>query len=210
MEYDQFVTEVEKLVDKVNSEASDMITVAANELISKVTQRIRNKGEGARGAFTAYSQKTSFAGRKTFKTQQAFNAFIMEGKKTKGLKGKRGVKPMRDVVEWRTINTPSGKRSLMLLEGGYKKLRELHGLSTQNKDFYWEGTMLKSIAASKPVKEGLKTTVIIGSNIGELEDLKLKGHAKREGYNILTPTQDEVQAIMNIIQERINNIVKNG
>lgn len=172
-------------------------------IISDVKERVISRGQAADGSmFSPYSTRTMLVGRTSFKTAQAFNAFVKEGKESKGLKGKKGVK-MTKTVDWRTIKRGGQTYRLMLLEGGYKKLRELHGHPTSKKIFYWDGTMLNSVFPKDPVQSGYRFSSVYGPNI-ERELLKMSGLQSREGKKLLAPSEQEKQRGREIFFKLLN------
>lgn len=180
--------------------------------LAMISQRIIKKGEAAVGNFSAYSTKDSLVGASSFRTKAAATKYFGE----RGPNNRNSKK-----LEWRTVNTNKGKRNLAILPGGYKKLRELNGSKTGHKSFLWSGEMWGSLhyqdsdkkpnpAAAIKVEGTTQTgewtyTTTVGSQ-NELTIKKLKGHAAREGKEILQLSKKEETALLNILDKYITNI----
>ncbi|MFA5418337.1 MAG: hypothetical protein WC341_07755 [Bacteroidales bacterium] len=176
----------------------------ANTMISDVKGRV-SQGMNYEGQpFSPYSTRTMLVGRKSFKTGAAWAAFGGQSKQAKGLKGKRGVKATQP-FDWRTIKRGGGTYRLMLLEGGYKKLRELHSKSSDKKIFFWEGTMMNSIMAYPPEMSGTRASIIYKPNIG-YEAQKMKWLQDREGTQIMMPSKAEVDHGTQTLTKIINRV----
>jgi len=108
---------------------------AAVEAMTLIRQRITETGRDANGApFRGYSTEPMLVGKSSFIKQSSAQALL-------------GSKPKRKQLEWRTLyggalSVKSHKRTrLAVLEGGYKKLRELNDRKTDITNFSYTGRM---------------------------------------------------------------------
>lgn len=207
MEADVFVSAMEGLSNEIEEQITMLLREAAHVLVAEMKQRVIQSGENSKGGkFSPYSTKTMLVSPKSFKTSAALAALGKQGKASKGLKGKRGVRWSAQ-YDWRTVNVGGINRHMILLEGGYKKFRELHGHPTANKIFYWDGTMMNSIMVGEPTRNGQVTSLEYGPNIGH-EVLKMAGNSAREGMNIEAPSEGESQKVIDVIGKMITNRFK--
>jgi len=214
MTTDQLAAQLAKVKQEINTEfpkwADKQLGLTAYAMIK---ERITRKGEAAEGNFKPYSTKSTLVGASSFRTKAQATTFFGE----RGPKNKKSKK-----LDWRTVNTPKGNRSLAILPGGYKKLRDLVGAESTHKEFLWSGEMWGSTHVQidkKPNPEGaikglgtVKTgegqyTTTVGSQ-NPLTIKKLEGHFKREGKEILMLSKKEETALLRILDEYITNKFK--
>ena len=145
MEVELFVNQLQNIATQVEQDMGVILREAAHVMVADVKHRVTFEGVNKNGSgFTPYSTKPMLVSPKSFQTVKGFNRFTKVSKGAKGLANKRGVK-FSQQYEWRTIIVGGVARRLMVLPGGYKQFRELHGHPTQKKIFYWNGTMMNSI-----------------------------------------------------------------
>jgi len=167
-----------------------------NSALEKIKGRIINSGAAAEGNFKPYSTRSTLVGASSFRTKAQATAYFG----TRGPKNKKS-----KALEWRTVNTNKGYRSLAILPGGYKQLRNLVGAESGFKNFTWSGEMWFTIRTQGTEPNGnLKWTTTVGSKI-ELTNKKLEGNAKREGKEILELSKKEEGELLVVLNEYVAN-----
>jgi hypothetical protein len=116
--------ELDKKFDKVVSDLTsnyngEIMVKTGISALTMIKRRVQETGINAEGEkFAPYSTKPTLVGKSTFLQLSASTQLL-------------GSKAKRRELEWRTVN---GHR-LAILQGGYKKIRELEGRQTGHVDF---------------------------------------------------------------------------
>jgi hypothetical protein len=167
----------------------NLMAQIGGDSLALIRRRVQESGKNAEGSdFPAYSTKPMLAGRKTFKTQAAFNKVA-------------GSKKKRSELEW----VKKGGKSLFILDGGYKELRELHGRQTGFVDFTWSGNMWNNIKVTSNRGELDSGVAVIKATLPE-EQKKLSGLTKRKG-EILKLSKEEIYMLSKNYTLWINSIL---
>jgi hypothetical protein len=167
-----------------------------SDALGLIKQRVQEKGETIDGGkFPPYSTKPMLIGSKSFVQQAAASSLL-------------GSKPKRKELEWRTV----GGHRLAILEGGYKKLRELQGRQTGFVDFTMTGRMLGNAKVKGDVKvtsdqPELNSGVVTIKATQELEKKKLSGLTERKG-EILALSKKEITQLTGYYEKWVSEIVK--
>jgi hypothetical protein len=109
--------------------------------------------------------------------------------------------------KWVTLDKVSsqGKKiRLATLEGGYKKLRELHNRQTSFVDFLWSGQMWQGITLRKDRGELNRGIAVIGAS--DVAEKKLEGNTKRRG-DILMLNQKEIDQLSVKFDDGLRKII---
>jgi hypothetical protein len=178
---------VKDLTGSFNAEIMVKIGISA---LTFIKQRVQETGVDAHGKkFAPYSTKDTLIGSTSFLQKAAGDKLL-------------GSKEKRKKLEWRTVN---GHR-LAILEGGYKKIRELQGRQTDHVDFSVTNNMWNDINIISKAGEHQKGTVIIGAK-QDKEKKKLAGNTKRKG-DILDLNQKEIDDLKLTYNLGVLNIFK--
>jgi len=170
---------------------ADIMVGIGQDAITNIRERIIGSGTNAEGKqFPADSQSEMLVGCKGFKNK-ANCSKVFGKKKNKDLK-------------WVTLDRTDSKGKkirLAVLEGGYKKFRELNDLQTGFVDFTFSGRMWQNIkVVTGP--ENAKGQVRIKAT-SEEDNNKLLGNTKRKGA-ILKLSNSELTEL----SERFSNGVR--
>jgi hypothetical protein len=165
-----FINVIKEINNFKNGETMVKMAITASTLIK---QRVQEKGINAEGQrYKPYSTRPTLIGCKTFIQKSACEALL-------------GSKPKRKQLEWRTVK---GKR-LAILQGGYKKIREIQGRQTDHVDFsvtnnMWNNTLVRKETALQDLRskqsDHVRGIAIIGAKLDK-EKKKLAGNTKRRG-----------------------------
>jgi len=169
-------------------------TVLGATALKMIAERIRKTGQApGGGSYKPYSTNPMFVGRKSFLSDTKSNILL-------------GSKKKRKELQWFTVQTKQGGRRVALLDGGYRKLRELQGMQVGHKDFLYTGKMWGDIKVLRTDAKGDGFTTTIGA-ISAIADEKLEHNQEREGKEILMVTDSEEQRLAQILDEWITNRV---
>lgn len=173
--------ELDKKLENVINDAKthyhgDLMANVGMHARKLIFERVTKTGVDAKGSkFRPYSTKPMLVGCKS-----------MNDKVCKSFFGKERNKELR----WVTID----KKRLAILEGGYKKFRELHGRQTAFVDFTFGGNMWSDINLISSSSDHQKGVAIVGARSPE-EKKKLAGNTKRRG-DILDLRSSEIDLLM--------------
>jgi hypothetical protein len=171
--------------DLKSGPGAEIMVQVAITAFTLLRQRVQEKGVDAHGQkYHPYSTKPTLIGYTTFLRKDVAERLFSS-------KEKRGK------MEWRTVKG----NHLAILEGGYKKIRELQGRQTNHVDFSFTNNMWNDIMAVKPKKSDLLSTdadhrkgiAIIGAK-QDIEKKKLAGNTKRKG-DILDVSASEIEIL---------------
>ena len=124
-----------------------------------------------------YSTKPTFAGGNVFGNRNKFGTTNYTFATKAGSNKYFGSDKKRASATWRGVSTPRGPRNLILIEGGYKEIRQADGRQTKKVDLTHTGRLQKDFRSSLTKIQGAWITgVRESSNTG-----KLNGAVKRYG-----------------------------
>jgi hypothetical protein len=184
--------------DLTGQEQGRLMLKLGSDALALIKMRVQEKGEMAEGGkFPPYSTKTTLVGSSSFIQKEAAQKYFKS-------------KP-----EWRKVGVgTTSMRSLALLEGGYKKLRELQGRQTAFVDFTFTGRLLGNIKTgekgdvqlvSPPAELASGRAVIKATQ--ELEKKKLSGLTERKG-EILALSKSEEKQLSGYYQTWVEKLLK--
>lgn len=179
----------EQHTQKMNKTISDLEKQYNGELMVNVgmtaltllRQRVQEKGINADGQkYKPYSTKAMLVGCKSMNANVCNSYFGKEKNKDHA---------------WVTVNG----RHLAVLQGGYKKFREMHGRQTGHVDFSFTNRMWDNINVISKVSDHQRGIAIIGAKNDE-EKKKLAGNTKRRGdiLDLSQAEQDELKQRYNL------------
>ena len=179
-----FTEKINQLEDVIVKSIPEAKEIALNTLLGAFSRRIFNDGKASDNSkIGEYSTKPMFVGRKGWIRADAAEAFFKEKH------------------EWRKVNTKKGKKTLALLEGGYKHFRELNGLQTDFVNLEYTTDLKFSIIVGE--YNGQK---VLGFNSDE-QFLKAQGLEKHFKKIIFEPTQEEMElaqeAFLDYLREKV-------
>lgn len=210
----ELLRKFDQLEDIILQRAPDIADEIAQNAAAVVIHRIQTEGlEGQQ-----YSTNFMLATESQFNRKSAFKATEVAttlGRDENGKLVKGGVRNSKGEINKRKtgkrllfIKFPGASKAVpvMLLPGGYKQLRELNGLPSNNVDLTFSGRMFQNIKVLNKEKSGLKFTSLIGATNQENRD-KIRGHRQHYG-NFLAPNRKEAITLVEIPKNRINEIFK--
>ena len=180
-----FIEKINQLEDVIVKSIPEAREAALNTMLGAFSTRIFQHGKASDNSKIGdYSTKAMFVGSKGWRTAGAAKAFFNE----KHL--------------FRNVNTKSGKKTLALIEGGYKKFRELNSLQSGYVDLEFKGD--------------LKFSIIVGEFNGEKvlgfanekQFLKAKGLEEHFKKYIFTPTQEEIELAQEVFYDYIREKIQ--
>lgn len=178
----EHIKALNNVVRDVQSQAPVMERLGVQAL-TKIKQRVQQTGTNAEGSkYKAYSTKPTLIGCTTFLRKDACERVL-------------GSKEKRKALEWRTVD---GHR-LAILNGGYKKIRELQGRQTAYVDFSVTNAMWNDINVISQYAQHQSGIAIIGAK-QEIEKKKLAGNTERRGdiLDLSNKEVDELKADYNL------------
>jgi hypothetical protein len=165
-----------------------------SQALFELRERIVKTGIDAQGAkYMPYSTKAMLVGCKSMNVNVCNSFFGKEKNRN---------------YKWVTldkVNSQGKKIRLATLEGGYKKLRELHGRQTSFVDFMFSGKMWGNIKIISNNSEHIQGTVRIGATTEE-DNKKLEGNTKRR-TDILKLSQREIADLVKSYSMNIQQII---
>ncbi len=155
-----------------------------------IFDRVTKSGKDASGgAYRPYSTKAMLVGCKSMNASVCNSFFGKEKNKEH---------------KWITVNG----RHLAVLEGGYKKFRELHGRQTAHVDFSFTNRMWNDITLISDKTDHQSGVAIIGARQEE-EKKKLAGNTKHRG-DILDLSKSEQQELVQRYNLETLQVFKNN
>lgn len=162
--------------DLSGEEHGNIMVKLANDALALVKQRVQETGKGVDGeSFKPYSTKPTLIGRKTFIQQGAANSLL-------------GSKEKRKKLDWRTVDG----HKLAILEGGYKKIREIQGRQTAFVDFTLTGRMFGNIKLISDRSE-LNSGIAVIKATEDIQQKKLEGNTEKRGEILGLSKKEESQ-----------------
>ena len=183
-----YTSNIQKVLDEIAFKLGhlpiDDITVSIGQaLVASNIERIHEKGKAVDNTpIGQYSTKDILVGKKSFAKKSAWDSLYNSNKKTNN---------------WRTIKKNDKNYRLILLNGGYKKLRELQGKKTNVVNLNYTSKLqseLNLVVVNNKADIGFTTSY--GGTISEaLED--------KYGKKIWGVSKADKKEIINIIKEEI-------
>lgn len=158
-------------------------TLQASNLRRIHTDGLAVDGSGILGG--SYSTKPTLVGSSSFANKSGANKIF-------------GSKAKRSQQDWRTYRG----RKLVLLDGGYKKVRELSGRQTAKVDLNFTGKLSKEFGIDMR-----ESDYVLGFTTQDATQ-KAEGLEDRNGSDIWGVTTDDEKLINEITQRRISNILR--
>lgn len=141
---------------------------------------------------TSYSTEPTLAGSNVFGKTNKFGTRNYTFATEKGSKKFFGSKKKIKEAEWATVSTPKGERSLIVIAGGYKAIREADGRRTDKVNLDHTGVLKKDMRSGiEKTSTGWVSGVRKEENVGKLE-----GQIARYGQKLAVPKKllDEFNA----------------
>lgn len=130
-----------------------------------------------------YSSKPTLAGGNVFGNTNRFGTTNYTFATQSGSNKFFGSKTKRKDAKWKRVNTGRGSRSLILVEGGYKAIRQADGRRVDKVDLVHTGQLRNDFRSSLTrTREGWVSGVRQKDNVG-----KLNGAIKRYGKKLDVP-----------------------
>jgi len=166
-----------------------------NDALEALKLRIQKTGIDANGQkYRPYSTESMLVGKKGFKNQSHASKIFGKQKNRE--------------LKWVTLDklNSSGKKiRLAVLEGGYKKFRDLNNLQSGFVDFTFTTNMWSNIGIVSSRSEADKGTVKIAAK-SEKEKKKLEGNTARRG-DILALSNKEIDELVKRFGMNIQQII---
>jgi hypothetical protein len=182
------------------------VGVTANTMIKK---RVIETGKDAEGQkFKAYSTKDMLIGKSSFPKKSVQDEVFGSKEKRATLKWVTlGGNKFSQYLEASSGGSGDIKR-LAVLEGGYKKWRDLMGVGSDIVNFSVTNDMWNDIHVISNTGDHIKGVAIIGAK-QEKEKKKLEGNTKRRG-DILDLSKTEIDELMRLYNIGTLQIFKNN
>ena len=180
----EYIAKLTKVRDNFNTLLADQLASgrAAENMVALIVERAEHKGlDFNNNKFSKYSQRPLRIHRSMFKTDYAWKAATREA-----------------------IKYTIGGHVAFLLQGGYKRIRELENLQTDFKDFHFTGSMWKDFRVTGFAKT---TTTITFKQSGTSEQYKIDANSEREGKSIIAPSKQELDKWAKTVQFEVNKIL---
>lgn len=177
--------------NKLSADLQTFINVQiGNGALALIGKRVRARGEKAEGGgFKPYSAKPSLIGATSF-TSKTHADKVFGKKKNKAM-------------EWVTYKG----HKLAVLEGGYKKIREIEGRQTDHKDFERTSELWKSIHVLGTSQAGIGRYKTVVSSTVPRSITIMEGIADREGSQLLGLSQSEQRKLAEILADKIKTMM---
>ena len=185
---------MKRAIDRSQTNYADTMVKIGNDALAMIKRRVQQSGEDAEGGkFDPYSTDKMYVGAKQMNESVASSFF-----------GPQNNKKHDWVTIKRTYKTgpKQGKKiRLAVLEGGYKKFRELHGRQTGYVDFTFSGAMWGGISIISSSAEHSSGIVRIGGLIDEVKQV-LRGNVEKRGP-ILELNNEELRTLTGIYKNKV-------
>jgi len=160
--------------------------IAQNDMASLIADRMINRGQHADGGKDFYSTKPILIGQSSFTSKTAANKVL-------------GSKRKRKKLKWVSYNG----NNLAVLEGGYKKIREIEGRTINFMNYERTGRMWKGFGVIGKKKEKDYITILLGGKNKDSQE-KINMNSSRYGGSIIGANEKEEKLINNLLNERVN------
>lgn len=189
MTYQEYSKRTDKVIQDMQTPGVIMAKVGVTAL-TLIKKRVQEKGVNAEGQkYRPYSTKPILIGCKTFVQKSACEALL-------------GTKPKRKKLEWRTVD---GHR-LAILQGGYKKVREIQGRQTNHFDMVVSGATWKDINLISKTPDHQRGVAVIGARNEKYKDI-LSGNTKLRG-DILDVSNQEIDKLKETYNLQVLQVFK--
>jgi len=187
MTFDELDNVMKRAIDRSQTNYADTMVKIGNDALAMIKRRVQEDGLDAQGKkFTPYSTADMLVGCKSMNSNVCRSYF--------------GKKNNRD-HKWVTIQRGGKNYPLAVLDGGYKKLREMHGRQTNHVDFTFTGAMWGGISIISSSAEHSSGIVRIGGLIDEVKQV-LKGNVEKRGP-ILELNKEELRTLTEIYKNKV-------
>lgn len=183
---------LEKMIERdLPTFIQERVAHSAQQLIEN---RVRVQGKNYRGgSFKPYSTKPILSSGTTAKSKAVGNALA-------------GSKSKRRQLEWRTVTHKGKQVRLFIVPGGYKQIRQIEGLQTGHKDFWFTTQMWGGFGVKRKSHTKNKITVTLGGTNKESQD-KIDGNSEREGVNIINISDSELKSLAKMVDKEIQRYI---
>lgn len=214
MTIDEFVADMTVIIDYTASDFSrDSVLIAAKDLAGKISNRVIETGRLASGKGDVYSTKTTLVGRSSFlqNKQGVWDGLFSKAGSTVLKRSKKA----KSFTRWATITGKDGNTyHLIILEGGYAKIRSLEGNKNTFKNYNRGGEMWSGFG----VKKEEDNLIVVGGN--DLQETKYAGksatgqqlinwHSKAAGEAIIAPNKDEINEMTEYLENELAAYINN-
>lgn len=158
MTMDEFARKLQREARELNSATSKALREAAGKSTARIAVRVFDNGlNGNNISIGSYSTKDMLVGASNWAKQSARDAFF------------------RSKPPFRTILTRGRRQPLAVLEGGYKRFRELNGRQSSRVDLSFTGNLQKdfglfdAVNAEGGVEQGFKRTENVAKALGAFD-----------------------------------------
>lgn len=199
MTLEEFNNKFDEAISEVSGQLGETMVKIGQTALVRIRQRVQEAGKDAKGqGFPAYSTDNMLVGCKSFRKKDCDKFF-----------GKRKNKEH----EWVTLKRGDNLYRLAVLEGGYKKLREISlGAGKGDKvDFSFTNDMWNDIHLISTSSDHNSGTVIIGALKKEEKDklyYNTERNKKKGGQEILDLSETELNELKELFNQPILNIFK--
>jgi len=186
---------VQKLLQMINTDFPTFIKErTAHNAVTFIEQRVQNTGKNYLGnSFRPYSTKPILTSGTTAKSKAIWNQLASS-------------KASRRDLDWVTIKRRGKNVHLFELKGGYKQLRQLEGLQTAHKDFWFTTQMWRGFGVKRILKNKGSMVITIGGKDPESQN-KIDRNSKREGVNIINISDQELEKLAKQIDQQIQKYI---
>lgn len=172
----------------------DILLRGTLTLAAQIRNRVEQNGINSEGVgFKGYSTTPTLVGAKSFTKTAAWERAARQAKsKQKRFSGTRWVTVP---IIWKGFVR---LQALVLLDGGYKKIRELEGRQTEHKSFNRTGFMWRGFGVTG--KE--KNKFILGGRTKDSQN-KINWNSERENSGIIYSTETEDQILADFVTQQL-------
>lgn len=180
MTIQEYQQSLQRTVKGIAAEVNEKILfTSANRLLANIKNRIQREGKDSSDKkLSPYSTKPFYATKSQFVRKSSFKAI---GKN--GFKGERLVKTGK-----REYKVVKSKPKTMFLKQGYKELRQVQGMSVNEKNLTYSGETMRSYTI------GISSNaIVLGLDSKDASNIRVWQEAKNKG-KIFTATKKELDA----------------
>jgi len=192
---DEAIRRIEKLEGMVARDLPIFIQERlSHSAIDMIENRVRVQGKNWRGGnFKPYSTKPILSSGTTAKSKAVGRTLASS-------------KSKRRQLEWRTVEHKGRKVRLFIVPGGYKQIRQIEGLQTGHKDFWFTTQMWRGFGVKRVQKTKNQVTVRLGGTNQESQD-KIDANSEREGVNIINISDSELKDLAKMVDKEIQRYI---
>lgn len=171
----ELAARIEQSLEMIPKIVANGQVLATNDILGSMLRRIFNEGKRTDGAnIGSYSTKNTFVGAKSFRNKSAADSFFSSA----------------DDLQWVKYKG----RSLAVLPGGYKRLREVQGLPSGFVNFEYSGALKQALDIGTANGEAA-----IGLTTAKSVDI-VRGLEKKFGKTF-SPQQEEIDIAIEVASE---------